>query len=104
MEVAVALDRRQRQQIGIVCLLGWLVGVHVPFTHVLFLQVIIPDFQWFRQEIEELFDEIDTIDSGSVSTLIPELAVVDRGKFAVSVTTVDGQRFSVGDAKSLVSP
>ena len=50
-----------------------------------------------------MFQRVEVVDAGNVSTLIPELAVIDRHKFAVSVTTVDGQRFSMGDAKDMVS-
>lgn len=41
-------------------------------------------------------------DTGSVADYIPQLAKVDPTKFAVAVTTIDGQRFSFGDADESV--
>ena len=40
-------------------------------------------------------------DTGKVADYIPQLAKVDPTKFAVAVTTIDGQRFSFGDADEL---
>lgn len=41
--------------------------------------------------------------NGSVASYIPILADADPSLFAISVCTVDGQRFSYGDASALVS-
>ena len=38
-------------------------------------------------------------DEGNVADAVPQLAAADRNKWGISVCTVDGQRFSIGDVK-----
>jgi glutaminase len=57
----------------------------------------IPDFSTFAKELTAIFDEVNTIRMGKLPTYIPQLERVDPEKFAMSVCTVDGQRFSTGD-------
>merc|ERR1719272_326556 len=65
-------------------------------------KVVIPDFAQFKKEVEEIFHEVAAMDdTGNVADYIPQLAKVDPTKFAVAVTTIDGQRFSFGDADEL---
>lgn len=40
-----------------------------------------------------------TNDAGEVADAIPQLAAADRNKWGISVCTIDGQRFSIGDVK-----
>ena len=40
---------------------------------------------------------------GSIATYIPQLACVEPDKFAVSVCTVTGQRFDIGDSEDMFS-
>ena len=65
------------------------------------VQIIIPDFAAFTEIITSIFEEVALIDEGEVASYIPQLAMVDRNKFAVAVTTIDGQRFSIGDSEDL---
>jgi glutaminase len=58
---------------------------------------IIPDFESFSQTITEIFETVKTNNQGSVADYIPQLARVNPDSFAVSVCTVDGQVFSIGD-------
>ena len=60
-------------------------------------QMIIPDFQDFSREIIEIFEEVKLNTDGKVATYIPQLARVDPNQFAVSICTIDGQEFSIGD-------
>lgn len=59
--------------------------------------LVVPDFKAFTAELSNIFDEVNTIRMGKLPTYIPQLERVDPDKFAVSVCTVDGQRFSTGD-------
>lgn len=57
----------------------------------------IPDFKAFTSELTDIFEEVNTIRMGKLPTYIPQLERVDPEKFAMSVCTVDGQRFSIGE-------
>ena len=61
-------------------------------------RMIIPDFPLLCRDIEEIFNQVKTNRAGEVANYIPQLGRVDPEQFAVSVTTVSGQRFSLGDA------
>lgn len=60
--------------------------------------LVVPDFKSFVSELTDIFDEVSAIRMGKLPTYIPQLERVDPEKFAVSVCTVDGQRFSLGDS------
>ena len=65
-------------------------------TRMLEGRLAIPDFDDFTRRIKALFQEVCDIKTGSVADYIPQLARVDADAFALSVCTVDGQRFSLG--------
>ena len=58
---------------------------------------VIPDFKDFSNRLESIFDTCRDNCDGKVATYIPQLAKVDNDYWALSVCTVDGQRFSIGD-------
>ncbi len=60
--------------------------------------LIIPDFDDFRQDIEEIYHKTRENTKGDIATYIPQLARVNPDQFAVSICTIDGQRYSWGDA------
>mmetsp|Transcript_21146 Transcript_21146/g.55024 ORF Transcript_21146/g.55024 Transcript_21146/m.55024 type:complete len:632 (-) Transcript_21146:203-2098(-) len=60
-------------------------------------EMVIPRFNEFREECKRMFEKTRALEGGTVSDYIPQLARVDATKFAMSVTTVDGQTFSFGD-------
>jgi glutaminase len=62
-------------------------------------QLVIPDFQQVVEQIQEIFAEVEPNVSGENAQYIPQLALVDPDQFAISITTIDGQHFSIGDAK-----
>lgn len=64
---------------------------------------VIPNFQNFCQEIEDVFRKTEKITEGEVASYIPQLARMDPGLFSVSICTVDGQMFSLGDKDSFFS-
>ena len=61
--------------------------------------LVIPEFENFCKKIEEIFVETKKNELGKVADYIPQLARVDPDHFAISICTVDGQRFSLGDSK-----
>jgi glutaminase len=65
--------------------------------------MIIPDFKSFCDSVEEVFYETKKNNNGKVASYIPQLARVNPHFFGVSVCTVDGQRFSVGDSDETFS-
>ncbi len=62
--------------------------------------LVIPDFKNFASFITNLYNRTLQNTSGTVTNSIPELAKVDPNQYALSVCTVDGQRFNIGDYKT----
>ena len=58
---------------------------------------IIPDFQSFTDNIAKIYTDVKSVNSGDVARYIPQLARVDPNYFGISVCTVDGQTFDIGD-------
>lgn len=59
--------------------------------------LIIPDFEEFCRDITDIYHQTRKNKGGNVATYIPQLARVEPEQFAVSICTIDGQRFSIGD-------
>lgn len=59
-------------------------------------QFIIPDFQDFVKDIEEMYWAAKSNTDGKVASYIPQLARASPENWGVSVCTTDGQRFSIG--------
>ncbi len=59
--------------------------------------LVIPDFRNFTSFINNLFNRTLQNKQGENSQHIPELASVNPDRYALSVCTVDGQRFNIGD-------
>lgn len=60
-------------------------------------QFIIPDFQGFSKHIEDFYWKCKSNTEGKVASYIPQLARMNPDYWGVSVCTIDGQRFSIGD-------
>ncbi|MCL2418939.1 MAG: glutaminase, partial [Conexibacteraceae bacterium] len=58
----------------------------------------VPDFTALSADITRMYGELLSVRSGSVADYIPQLKRVDPDQLAISLCTVDGQRFSIGDA------
>jgi len=58
----------------------------------------VPDFAALSADITRMYGELVPVRSGSVADYIPQLKRVDPDQLAISLCTVDGQRFSIGDA------
>uniref|UniRef100_UPI00398F7AB3 glutaminase kidney isoform, mitochondrial-like isoform X3 n=1 Tax=Pristiophorus japonicus TaxID=55135 RepID=UPI00398F7AB3 len=60
---------------------------------------VIPDFEVFSSHINRLYDNARKKTTGKVADYIPQLAKFSPDLWGVSLCTVDGQRYSVGDTK-----
>uniref|UniRef100_A0A8C6WHQ6 glutaminase n=1 Tax=Neogobius melanostomus TaxID=47308 RepID=A0A8C6WHQ6_9GOBI len=60
---------------------------------------IIPEFDIFAKQINEIYYEVEKQTDGKVADYIPQLAKFSPELWGVSLCTVDGQRHSVGDTK-----
>ncbi|CAD1472739.1 unnamed protein product, partial [Heterotrigona itama] len=60
-------------------------------------QFIIPDWSGFTKHIEDFYWKCKSNSEGKVASYIPQLARMSPDYWGVSVCTIDGQRFSIGD-------
>jgi glutaminase len=58
----------------------------------------VPDFAALTADIARMYDELLTVTVGVVADDIPQLKRVDPDQLGIALCTVDGQRFSAGDA------
>lgn len=61
--------------------------------------LIVPDFEELRDDIREMYEKVKPIRTGANADYIPQLSekFVDPDQFGVSICTIDGQRFNIGD-------
>ncbi|XP_037068233.1 glutaminase kidney isoform, mitochondrial-like [Pollicipes pollicipes] len=59
--------------------------------------LVIPHFESLCEHLEELYELCEKDDSGKVASYIPQLERFDPSLWGISVCTVDGQRYSIGD-------
>lgn len=60
-------------------------------------QFVIPDFLGFTKDIEDVYWKCKGNNDGKVAAYIPQLSRMNPDYWGVSVCTIDGQRFSIGD-------
>ena len=60
---------------------------------------IIPDFKKFTGTIKTLYEECKTNTKGEKATYIPQLEKQDENWFGVSICTINGQQYNVGDTR-----
>ena len=66
-------------------------------------ELVIPKFDQFTEELEEIFNKVKENKTGAVADYIPQLKKVSSEKFGVSICTIDGQRWSFGDSNDFFS-
>jgi glutaminase len=66
-------------------------------------QFVIPKFDVFTQQIEFLYNECKEINVGVHTPYLKQLEKFDAADWGVSLCTIDGQRFSIGDTNTPVT-
>uniref|UniRef100_A0A8C4NCX5 glutaminase n=1 Tax=Eptatretus burgeri TaxID=7764 RepID=A0A8C4NCX5_EPTBU len=74
-------------------------GSIVLLTQAFRRKFVIPDFQNFTAQIDSIHENAKGLTWGKVADYIPQLAKFSPDLWGVSICTVDGQRYSVGDTK-----
>ena len=62
-------------------------------------KLIIPKFQEFKSHIESIYEKTLSCKEGHNADYIPQLKRVNPEQYGISVCTIDGQRYNIGDTK-----
>jgi len=62
-------------------------------------QFVIPEFEEFTKQIETFYWTCKGQDGGKVASYIPQLERMNPNYWGLSLCTIDGQRYSLGDVK-----
>ncbi|XP_075168216.1 glutaminase isoform X3 [Haematobia irritans] len=62
-------------------------------------QFVIPDFVGFVKDVEEIYWKCKSNTDGKVADYIPQLSRYNPDLWGVSICTIDGQRYSIGDVE-----
>lgn len=62
-------------------------------------QFVIPDFVGFVKDVEEIYWKCKSNTDGKVADYIPQLSRYSPESWGVSICTIDGQRYSIGDVE-----
>ncbi|MEE6471561.1 hypothetical protein FKM82_009301 [Ascaphus truei] len=69
----------------------------VLLTQAVCKKFVIPDFEEFTEHVNRLYEDARALQEGKVADYIPQLSKFSPERWGVSLCTVDGQRYSVGD-------
>lgn len=67
------------------------------FNKIMTKQLIIPDFSQFTESIKDIYELTECDNGGHVADYIPQLKRVNPDQYGISVCTIDGQRYNIGD-------
>uniref|UniRef100_A0A915LB80 glutaminase n=1 Tax=Romanomermis culicivorax TaxID=13658 RepID=A0A915LB80_ROMCU len=77
------------------------IGANIVFIDtILRNRFVIPEFKSFCDELQSIYEICKSMSDGSLCEYIPQLSKCSESLWAVSVCTVDGQRFSAGDTNA----
>ena len=62
-------------------------------------ELIIPNFKHFTDKIKTIYESTKEDNHGNVASYIPQLKRVNPDQYGISVCTIDGQRYNIGDTK-----
>ncbi|MEM9379234.1 MAG: glutaminase A [Planctomycetota bacterium] len=62
--------------------------------------LVLPEFELFGEEVERIFERVREVRGGAVADYIPQLGRVDPELYGVALVSTDGQRLSLGDART----
>ena len=63
-------------------------------------RLVIPAFDAFCENITNIYNKLKQVEDGQPDPFLKKLNHVDEEKFGIAICTVDGQRFSIGDAST----
>jgi len=75
-----------------------MLGDETILVKALFNKLAIPNWKRFCETLTTIFEQVKDNKGGAVATYIPELGCADPDWFGISVVSVDGQYFSLGDS------
>ena len=61
-------------------------------------RLVIPAFETFCDNLTQIYNKLKLNQTGQADPFLKKLINIDDNAFGISVCTVDGQRFSIGDA------
>jgi len=74
------------------------IELNLPFIVKVFRNdLVIPEFDQFCDQVRCLYNDLKNNMDGSPAAYIPQLARASKEKWGISICTVDGQRYSIGD-------
>ena len=62
-------------------------------------KLILPYFKTFTDKIEEIYHDTLKLNGGACADYIPQLKRVNPDQYGISICTIDGQRYNIGDTK-----
>ena len=68
-------------------------------SKILTQDLIIPNFDTFTRKMKTIYEETKQDNEGNVASYIPQLKRVNPDQYGLSVCTIDGQRYNLGDTK-----
>jgi len=69
------------------------------FSKILKHELIIPNFESFTHKIETIYESTKEDNEGEVASYIPQLKRVNPEQYGISICSIDGQRYNIGDTK-----
>jgi glutaminase len=95
-----ALERDGEQQLEFADYSSRIGPYRVLIERALSGKLVIPDFAQFCGEISTMYEQTLGNEQGTLPEYIPQLTRVDPNQFGVAICTIDGQMFSIGDART----